>query len=79
MEHVLNSEKKEGQLKACQVDDFDQDVKNGTAAIRWHQIVTVNDGTVDRQFTVNSNGSVLTTINEYSEGSDIGETFQIRN
>ena len=36
-----------------QLDDFDQDVAFGVAAKSGQQNVVVNDGTVDREITVN--------------------------
>ena len=44
-----------------QLDDFDQDIIIGNAASDRQQNLVVNEGTVDREFTVKSTGSYLTT------------------
>ena len=44
-----------------QLDDFDQDVTVGDAVSSESQNVVVNSGSVDREFTVNSNDDIPTT------------------
>ena len=40
-----------------QLDDFDKDIIIGNAVHDRQQIVIVNEGTVDQEFTVNNTGS----------------------
>ena len=44
-----------------ELDDFDHDIKINDAAKSEQQSVVVNDGTVDRELTVNNRDNISTT------------------
>ena len=63
---VSTSKKRQAKRRLInQSKDFDQDIIFGNAASEKQQIVEVNEGTVDQEFTVNFNSNNI-TANENS-------------